>query len=69
MATHGKSFEMWTFPLVHSLTIYCSYMILRLCQYIFLLKAEVAELLLPYVVVNIAGRKDLVVDLHKLISV
>jgi hypothetical protein len=33
-----------------------------------LLKAEVAELLLPSVIVNLAGRKDLDADLHKTIS-
>jgi ataxia telangiectasia mutated family protein len=33
-----------------------------------LLKAEVAELLLPSVIVNLAGRKDTDVDLHKIIS-
>lgn len=33
-----------------------------------LLKAEVAELLLPSVIVNLAGRKDLEADLHKTIS-
>lgn len=33
-----------------------------------LAKAEVAELLLPSLVVNLAGRKDMDVDLLKLIS-
>lgn len=33
-----------------------------------LLKSEVAELLLPSVFVNLAGRKDMDVDLHKIIS-
>jgi len=33
-----------------------------------LLKAEFAELLLPSIFVNIAARKDLEIDLHKLIS-
>lgn len=40
----------------------------RLCQDIVLLKSEVAELLLPNVMVNLAGKKDLDVDLCKLIS-
>ena len=44
------------------------YAVFRLCQDIVLLKAEVAELLLPNVIVNLAGRKDLAVDLCKLIS-
>lgn len=33
-----------------------------------LAKAEAAELLLPSLVVNLAGRKDIDVDLFKLIS-
>lgn len=33
-----------------------------------LLKAEAAELLLPSIFVNIAARKDMEIDLHKLIS-
>lgn len=40
----------------------------RLCQDIVLLKAEVAELLLPNVFMNLAGRKDMPFDLHQLIS-
>ncbi|XP_010663180.1 serine/threonine-protein kinase ATM isoform X4 [Vitis vinifera] len=66
--THEKTFEMWICPLVHSLIGFCNDTILRLCQDIVLLKAEVAELLLPNVIVNLAGRKDLAVDLCKLIS-
>ncbi|KAJ0047583.1 hypothetical protein Pint_15443 [Pistacia integerrima] len=66
--TNDKSFEMWICPLVHSLIGYCDDVILRLCQDIVLLKAEVAELLLPTVFVNLGGRKDIDVDLHKLIS-
>ncbi|MED6180994.1 hypothetical protein PIB30_015217 [Stylosanthes scabra] len=66
--THGKSFEMWICPLVYSLIIYCNDVILRLCQDVVLSKAEVAELLLPSIFVNIAARKDLEIDLHKLIS-
>lgn len=41
----------------------------RLCQDIVLLKAEVAELLLSNVMVNLAKRKNLDIDLCKLISV
>ncbi|KAJ4840216.1 hypothetical protein Tsubulata_002970 [Turnera subulata] len=41
---------------------------LLLCQDMVLLKAEVAELLLPSVIVDLAGRKDVQVDLHTLIS-
>lgn len=40
----------------------------RLCQDVVLAKSEVAELLFPSVMVNLAGRKDLDVDLCKLIS-
>ncbi|XP_057952318.1 serine/threonine-protein kinase ATM [Malania oleifera] len=66
--TQGKTFESWICPLVYSLIGYCDDTILRLCQDIVLLKAEVAELLLPNVIVNLAGRKDLTVDLCGLIS-
>ncbi|KAA8540818.1 hypothetical protein F0562_024781 [Nyssa sinensis] len=66
--TCDKTFETWICPLVYALIGYCDDMILRLCQDIVLLKAEVAELLLPHVLVNLAGRKDLAVDLCKLIS-
>ncbi|KAK3004627.1 hypothetical protein RJ639_019504 [Escallonia herrerae] len=40
----------------------------RLCQEIVFMKAEVAELLMPNVVVNLAGRKALDMDLRKLIA-
>nr|XP_012571741.1 serine/threonine-protein kinase ATM isoform X3 [Cicer arietinum] len=66
--TDGKSFETWICPLVYSLSVYCNDVVLRLCQDMILLKAEVAELLLPSIFVNIAARKDLEIDLHKLIS-
>lgn len=65
--TDGKTFDMWICPLVYSLTVYCNDVILRLCQDIIWFKGEVAELLLPSIFVNIAARKDLEVDLHKLI--
>ncbi|XP_010243049.1 PREDICTED: serine/threonine-protein kinase ATM isoform X1 [Nelumbo nucifera] len=66
--THGKTYEMWICPLVYSLIGYSNDMILRLCQDIVLLKAEVAELLFPNIFANLAGRKDLNIDLCKLIS-
>ncbi|KAJ7956242.1 Serine/threonine-protein kinase ATM [Quillaja saponaria] len=66
--TFGKSFEIWICLLVHSLIGYCTDVILRLCQDIVLLKAEVAELLLPSIVINVARRKDLDVDLCQVIS-
>ncbi|XP_061349623.1 serine/threonine-protein kinase ATM-like [Gastrolobium bilobum] len=65
--TDGKSFEMWVCPLVYSLIVHCNDVMLRLCQDIVLFKAEVAELILPSIFVNIAARKDLEIDLHKLI--
>ncbi|XP_022135092.1 serine/threonine-protein kinase ATM isoform X3 [Momordica charantia] len=66
--TNDKTFEKWICPLVYSLIGHSNDVILRLCLDIVLLKAEIAELLLPSVVVNLAGRKDLDFDLHKLIS-
>ncbi|XP_068483746.1 serine/threonine-protein kinase ATM isoform X2 [Phaseolus vulgaris] len=65
--TDGKTFEMWICPLVYSLIVYCSDVILRLCQDIIMFKGEVAEFLLPSIFVNITTRKDLEIDLHKLI--
>ncbi|XP_008453086.1 serine/threonine-protein kinase ATM isoform X2 [Cucumis melo] len=66
--TNGKTFERWICPLVYSLIGHSNDVILRLCLDIVLLKAEIAELLLPAVVVNLAGTKDLDIDLQKLIS-
>ncbi|KAL5544201.1 hypothetical protein UlMin_007985 [Ulmus minor] len=66
--TRDKTFEMWICPLAYLLCGYCNDVILRLCQEIVFLKAEVAELLLPSIFVNLAGRRDTDVDLHKLIS-
>ncbi|XAR50182.1 Non-specific serine/threonine protein kinase [Bertholletia excelsa] len=66
--TQGKDYESWICPLVYALIGYCNDIILRLCQDIVLLKAEVAELLLPNVVVNLAGRKNMDLDLCKIIS-
>ncbi|XP_062116268.1 serine/threonine-protein kinase ATM isoform X5 [Humulus lupulus] len=66
--THGKTFETWICPLAHLLCGYCTDVILRLCQEIVFLKVEVAELLLPSIFVNLAGRRDLDIDLQQLIS-
>ncbi|XP_011028561.1 PREDICTED: serine/threonine-protein kinase ATM [Populus euphratica] len=66
--TCNKTFQMWICPLVYSLISYCNDVILRLCQDIVLLKAEVAELLFPSVIIVLACQKDIDVDLHKLIS-
>ncbi|KAF4352465.1 hypothetical protein F8388_012166 [Cannabis sativa] len=67
-ATHGKTFETWICPLAHLLCGYCTDVILRLCQEIVFLKVEVAELLLPSIFVNLAGRRDLNINLQQLIS-
>ncbi|XP_052181201.1 serine/threonine-protein kinase ATM isoform X3 [Diospyros lotus] len=66
--TDGKNFETWISPLVYVLIGYCEDMILRLCQDIVLVKPEVAELLLPDVVLNLAGRKNLDINFCKIIS-
>ncbi|KAI3684521.1 hypothetical protein L6452_33745 [Arctium lappa] len=66
--TRDKTFQTWICQLVYALIYYCDDTILRLCQDIALLKAEVAELLLSNVMVNLAKRKDLDIDLCKLIS-
>ncbi|XP_073284364.1 serine/threonine-protein kinase ATM isoform X12 [Primulina huaijiensis] len=66
--TLDKTFEAWICPLVYAVIGYCNDLILRLCQDIVLVKSEVAEFLFPYVIVNVAGRMDLDVDLCKLIS-
>ncbi|KDP31097.1 hypothetical protein JCGZ_11473 [Jatropha curcas] len=66
--TQNKTFEMWICPLVYSLIGYSNDVILRLCQDIVLVKSEVAELLLPSVIVDLAGRKNMDIDFHKLIS-
>ncbi|KAL5723782.1 non-specific serine/threonine protein kinase [Ranunculus cassubicifolius] len=66
--TDGKTYEMWICPIVFSLIDYSNDTILRLCQDIVLLKAEVAELLFPNVLYNIAGRKDLSGNLCETIS-
>ncbi|KAL8261037.1 hypothetical protein R6Q59_025086 [Mikania micrantha] len=67
--TSDKTFETWICQLVYALIYFCDDTILRLCQDIVLLKAEVAELLLSNVMVNLAKRKNLDIDLCKLISV
>ncbi|XP_022845090.1 serine/threonine-protein kinase ATM isoform X2 [Olea europaea var. sylvestris] len=66
--TSEKTFDSWICPLVHALMGYCNDLILRLCQDIVLVKSEVAELLFCNVIVNLAGRTDLDVDICRLIS-
>ncbi|KAL9265361.1 Serine/threonine-protein kinase ATM-like protein [Drosera capensis] len=67
-STKDKSFEMWICSLVFSLIGYSSDAILRFCQEILVLKSELAELLLPDLMVNLAGQGDLLSDLHQIIS-
>ncbi|KAK1280443.1 Serine/threonine-protein kinase ATM [Acorus gramineus] len=67
-STHGKTYEMWICSLVYSLLNHGTDIILRLCQDIVLLKAEVAELLFPNVLVDIAMGKDSKVDICQKIS-
>ncbi|XP_048138242.1 serine/threonine-protein kinase ATM isoform X3 [Rhodamnia argentea] len=66
--TFGKTFDTWICPLVFSLIGHCDDVFLRLCQDVVSLKVEVAELLLPYIMVNLAGRKGLDNDFSKMIS-
>ncbi|KAI4341398.1 hypothetical protein MLD38_026128 [Melastoma candidum] len=56
--TNGKKFDVWICQLVSSLIGHSEDVILRLCQDISHLKTEVAELLLPYVMVNLAMKND-----------
>ncbi|CAN1347706.1 Serine/threonine-protein kinase ATM [Linum perenne] len=67
-STSNKSFEMWICPLVFSMLGFCDDVILRLCQGIVLFKAETAELLFPFVIVDISKRKHIGIDLQKLIT-
>ncbi|GER56830.1 serine/threonine-protein kinase ATM [Striga asiatica] len=67
-STGDKTFEAWICPLVCAMISYCDDLILRLCQDIVLVKSEVAELLFPEVIVNIAGRKGSNIDICKVIS-
>ncbi|WOL02921.1 serine/threonine-protein kinase ATM [Canna indica] len=53
--TDTKDYKVWVCSLVHSLICHCDDIVLRLCQSIVLLKAEIAELLFPNVLVNLAG--------------
>ncbi|KAG9138050.1 hypothetical protein Leryth_001298 [Lithospermum erythrorhizon] len=63
-----KTFEMWICPLVNALIGYCDDIILRLCQDIVSVKAEVAELLFPVILLNLSGQKSVDQDLCMLIS-
>ncbi|RDY13102.1 Serine/threonine-protein kinase ATM, partial [Mucuna pruriens] len=62
-----QTFIWFSFSLPFSPLIFLAYCNSRLCQDIILFKGEVAELLLPSIFVNITARKDLEIDLHKLI--
>ncbi|XP_064968170.1 serine/threonine-protein kinase ATM-like isoform X2 [Musa acuminata AAA Group] len=52
--TDNKTYKMWVCSLVHSFIHHCDDVILRLCQNLVLLKDEIAELLFPNVLVNLA---------------
>ncbi|KAJ3694312.1 hypothetical protein LUZ60_009792 [Juncus effusus] len=64
----GKTYDTWVCSLVHSLIAHCNDTILRLCQNIVLLKAEIAELLLASVLVSLARKSDSNSTLCDLIS-
>uniref|UniRef100_A0A7N0V2B4 Uncharacterized protein n=1 Tax=Kalanchoe fedtschenkoi TaxID=63787 RepID=A0A7N0V2B4_KALFE len=66
--TDDKTFEAWICPLVYSLTGFCGETILRFCQDLILQKAELAELLLPNVFINLAMQDDVNIDIQKLIT-
>ncbi|XP_020523147.1 serine/threonine-protein kinase ATM isoform X2 [Amborella trichopoda] len=65
---HGKTYEQWICPLVYSLIYHANDIVLRLCRDVALLKAEVAELLFPIILANIAKTKAPNSDLCQLIS-
>lgn len=67
--TEGKTYDMWICHLVYSLINHTNDTILRLCQDIVFLKAELAELLFSIVLVNLAGRADQSSELCEIISV
>ncbi|KAJ3700717.1 hypothetical protein LUZ61_004422 [Rhynchospora tenuis] len=66
--TEGKTYETWVCCLVHSLITHCDDVVLRLCQNIILLKAEISELLLASVLVSLAKEADSNSSLCHLIS-
>lgn len=66
--THDKAFETWICQLGYLLISYCDDVIIRLSQDIVMLKAEVAELLFSSIIVNLAGRKDMNIDLQQVLS-
>ncbi|KAI0497772.1 hypothetical protein KFK09_021007 [Dendrobium nobile] len=67
--TEAKTYEMWICSVVHKLVVHCDDVILRLCQEMVLLKADVAELLFPSVLVNLAWKSDTNIDMCQLISI
>ncbi|XP_078174265.1 serine/Threonine-kinase ATM-like protein isoform X2 [Carex rostrata] len=66
--TEGKTYETWVCSLVYSLITHCDDIILRLCQSIVLLKAEIAEQLLASVLVSLAKKADSLSLLCEIIS-
>ncbi|XP_020591737.1 serine/threonine-protein kinase ATM [Phalaenopsis equestris] len=67
-STEAKTYEMWICSVVHKLVVQCDDVILRLCQAVVLLKADVAELLFPSVLVNLALKNDSSAGMCQLIS-
>ncbi|KAF3329020.1 serine/threonine-protein kinase ATM [Carex littledalei] len=66
--TEGKTYETWVCSLVYSLIAHCDDIILRLCQSVVLLKAEIAEQLLASVLVSLAKKADSLSLLCEIIS-
>ncbi|XP_078431049.1 serine/Threonine-kinase ATM-like protein isoform X2 [Wolffia australiana] len=66
--THSKSYKDWICQLLQVLVSFSDDKLLSLCDDMASLSVEMAELLLPYVLVNISGKKDPEVDLCQIIS-
>ncbi|KFK34114.1 hypothetical protein AALP_AA5G103600 [Arabis alpina] len=67
-ATDNKNFDGWICQLVYCMIALCEDVPIRLCQNIAILKAEIAELLFPSVIVSLAGRIGKNINLHELIT-
>lgn len=67
-STDNKNFDRWICQLVYCMIALCEDVPIRLCQNIALLKAEISELLFPSVVVSLAGRIGMDINLHDLIT-
>ncbi|KAL1222123.1 Serine/threonine-protein kinase ATM [Cardamine amara subsp. amara] len=67
-STNNKNFDRWICQLVYCMIALCEDVPIRLCQNIAMLKAEISELLFPSVVVSLAGRIGMDINLHELIT-